>query len=385
MKLFQIDDLRTLAGPRQWPCISLYLPTHKAGKDTREDPIRLRNALGGAKERLAEGGYPRERTQEVLAPAEDLLNSRDFWLHQGQGLAVFLGPDFFRYYRVPLPLKDDVIVSDHYSVKQLIPLFSEDGRFFVLALSQGEVRFFEGTRRSIQERDVPDMLKSIDDLKQYDAVEEHLQGHTMDMTARGRTDVKFHGQGNIADRAKYKAEVERYVQIVGRKLDKHLNGEKAPLVVAAVEYEQAFYRQAASYQNILEHGIDGNPDGWDEGQIHESAWEIVEPYFAESRRVSLTHFGDLSNTGKTSEAIEEILPAALNGRVRTMYLRTDVPVWGTFNPETGEVEVHESRQPGDSDLLDLATVYVLQNRGFLYALHSEDMPSDKPQAAMFRY
>jgi hypothetical protein len=229
------------------------------------------------------------------------------------------------------------------------------------------------------------MLKSIDDLKQYDAVEEHLQGHTMDMTARGRTNVKFHGQGNIADRAKYKAEVERYVQIVGRKLDKHLNGEKAPLVVAAVEYEQAFYRQAASYQNILEHGIDGNPDGWDEGQIHEAAWEIVEPYFAERRRVSLTHFGDLSNTGKTSEAIEEILPAALNGRVRTMYLRTDVPVWGTFNPETGDVEVHESRQPGDSDLLDLATVYVLQNRGFLYALHSEDMPSDKPQAAMFRY
>lgn len=37
----------------------MYLPTHRSGrKEIQEDPIRLKNAIGQAKERLTEAGYP---------------------------------------------------------------------------------------------------------------------------------------------------------------------------------------------------------------------------------------------------------------------------------------------------------------------------------------
>jgi hypothetical protein len=387
MRLFQIEDLRALAERRQWPCVSLYLPTHRAGRnETKEDPIRLKNAVGQARERLAEAGYPKDDITALLQPAARLITSRDFWLQRADGLALFLTPELFQYYRVPLKLQDEVVVADHFSVKQLIPLFAEDGRFYILALSQKRIRFLEATRTSIQERTVPDMLKSIADLQQYAEAQEQLQAHTMHLPGTAaRTDILFHGQGNLADKATYKAEVAQYVNAVCRKVERYLNGQTVPLVLAAVEYEQAFYREASTYAHVLEDGILGNPDGLDEGQIHRAAWEIVEPHFAQARRRSLQHFADLSNTGKTSDRLEEILPAAYQGRVRTLYLEIQAHLWGRFDPEGPSFALHD-RPTGDNvDLLDLATLYVLQNRGMLYALPRDQMPTPSNIAALFRY
>ena len=386
MRLFQIDDLRALAERREWPCVSLYLPTHRAGrKETQEDPIRLKNAVAEARELLGKADYPKDSSAELLEPASRLVTSRDFWLHRADGLALFLAPEFLQFYRVPLKLQDEVVVADHFAVKQLIPLFSEDGRFYILALSQKRIRFFEATRSSIQERVLPDMLRSIADLKQYDEAQEQLQSHSLGATGAAGTSVIIHGQGAIADKATYKADVRGYVNIVCKRLEKHLDGQSAPLIVAAVEYEQSFYRQANSYHNLLEEGIVGNPDGLDDDAIHQAAWEIVEPHFAEARRVSLKHFADLSNTDKATDKIEEILPAACHGRVRTLFIQTQARTWGKFDAAQPAVEIHDSRAPEDVDLIDLATVCVLQNKGMIYALPQDQMPTDSSVAAFFRY
>ncbi len=385
MKLFQLEDLRTLAQIQRWPCITICQPTFRTGQETRENPIRLRNAVSAAIEQLMKTGHSKAEAAQFLTPVQDLNTSRDFWLHPADGLAVFVAPEFFRYYRVPLSLREDVVVADHFSLKQLLPLFTEDGRFYILALSQKQIRFFDATRTGIQERVVPDMVRSIEDLKQFEEVEAHLQGHTMSLTRSTRTDIVFHGQGNIADKTTYKADVSQYLQLVSRQLERFLGAETAPLVLAAVEYEQSFYRQVNSYHNLLENGIVGNPDGLDEEEIHEAAWRVVEPHFAEARKTALEHYGDLSGTDKTSDRIEEILPAAFYGRVRMLFLRGNARVWGRFDADTQSIVTHDRPRDDDTDLLDLATIYVLQNRGIVYALGEDEMPGASPQAALFRY
>jgi len=341
MRLFQIDDLRALVERKQWPCVSLYLPTHRAGrKETQEDPIRLRNAVAKAREQLVRTGYPEDLAAELLAPAADLVSSRDFWLERADGLA----------------------------------------------LSQKRIRFFEATRTSIQERVVPEMLKSIDDLRQFVEAQGRVQGHTMALSGTApRTDIVFHGQGNIADKATYKADVMEYVNTVCKKLEKYLDAQTAPLVLAAVEHEQAFYREMNSYHHLLDKGILGNPDGLGDEEIHRAAWEIVEPHFAEGRKTSLEHYADLSNTGKTSDRLADILPAACHGRVRTLFIQMQARTWGKFDAQKLSVEIHDGPAQGDVDLIDLATVCVLQNKGMIYALPRDQMPTGALQAALFRY
>ncbi|OHB64486.1 MAG: hypothetical protein A2Y77_07280 [Planctomycetes bacterium RBG_13_62_9] len=385
MELLQIRDLRELVEHRTQPCVSMYLPTHRTGRDTLEDPIRLKNAVSEARERLDEAGYSKERISTLLNPAVDLIPSQEFWLHQSDGLALFLSPDLFRHYRLPLQVQDEVVVTDHFSVKQLVPLFAEDGRFYVLTLSQKRVRLFEATRLGIRETPVPDMLKNIDEFKQYDVVEESLQAHTMAMTQTARTNLVFHGQGNIADKATYKDDVVRYLRAISRTLERYLGAGTAPLLLAGVEYELSFYRQVNSYHHLLDEGIAGNPDERNEKEIHEAAWHVVEPHFAQARHVSLGHYADLSRTDKASDSIAIILPAAHHGRVRTLFIRRNAWLWGRFDTDTLSVEAHDAPEPGDVDMIDLVTVQVLQHQGMIYALDDEEMPTENPLAAMFRY
>jgi len=43
-----------------------------------------------------------------------------------------------------------VVVSDRFHLKPLLPLLTGDGRFYILALSQNQVRLLQGTRYSVR-------------------------------------------------------------------------------------------------------------------------------------------------------------------------------------------------------------------------------------------
>src|SRR5690606_34672544 len=97
------DDLTELArrdGPAH---VSLFMPTHRAGPDTRQDPIRFRNLVSTAATLLAdEAGVAAREVDDLLAPLHALADDTEFWNHQADGLAVYLAPDLVRTFRVPL-------------------------------------------------------------------------------------------------------------------------------------------------------------------------------------------------------------------------------------------------------------------------------------------
>ena len=49
MDLLPRRELEGLILEREGPCVSIFLPTHRAGAETQQDPIRLKNLLGEAR------------------------------------------------------------------------------------------------------------------------------------------------------------------------------------------------------------------------------------------------------------------------------------------------------------------------------------------------
>jgi len=47
--------------------------------------------------------------------------------------------------------------------------------------------------------------------------------------------------------------------------------------------------------------------------------------------------------------------------------------------------VHETEEPGDEDLLDVAAIQTVLNSGTVYAVKAEEVPGGGPAAALFRY
>ncbi|MBN2245493.1 MAG: hypothetical protein JW755_06580, partial [Candidatus Aminicenantes bacterium] len=109
MKLFTKEDLKRITGPQPSPCVSIFIPTEKKGKSIQKNAIRFKNMLSEAEDRLEKRGLKKRDIQNMLEPAQKLLNDNYFWRYQSKGLAVFINPDFFEYHRLPLDF-DELLV-----------------------------------------------------------------------------------------------------------------------------------------------------------------------------------------------------------------------------------------------------------------------------------
>jgi Bacterial archaeo-eukaryotic release factor family 7 len=192
-------DLQRLALPRHGPCVSVFLPTHRAGREVEQVPIRLKNLLRQATDVLKTDGVRAPEIDRLLAPLRGLLDDRLFWQYQSDGLALFSRPGWWRSFRVPLHLPELAVVADRFHISPLLPLLTGDGHFFVLTLSQNQIRLLEGTRDRLEEVDLPGVPLGVRDALQGEEAQRQLQLYVADrggVAARGI----FHGHGSELDR-----------------------------------------------------------------------------------------------------------------------------------------------------------------------------------------
>jgi hypothetical protein len=382
------DDLRRLRDEAEPPCVSLYLPVSPARPDTQANVIRLKNLLREAEEGMLERGVARERAAEVLDPARALLDDVAFWQQPGEGLALFLAPGLTRIQRGPAPFPERAEVGDRFHFAPLLPLLSGDGQFHVLALSQNSVRLFEASRDGVEELQLPDVPRSLQEALQIDELQSSLQFHSPGGTPQagargGRRTAMFHGHG--AAEEDEKEALQRFLQVLDERLMRHLRRRPLPLVVAAVDYERAMFREVSSHPQVLAEGIDGNPEMLSGEELRDRALPLVEPLLKADLQRAVATFEQLGGSDRVSSDLEDVLVAAVDGRVDTLFADITRQRWGRFDPASRNVEVHEDRQSDDEDLVDRAAVEALDRGGSVFGLNDGEVPGGGPVAAVFRY
>ena len=379
MNLFTIDELTTLTTASNSTCISIYAPMERLGAETQQNPIRFKNLVRQAVEKLLVVGVNEQDAKELLQPIYELDND-DFWQHQSDGLAIFLSPNQFRYYCLPIAFPELAVVGDHFHLKPLLQLMSGDGTFSVLALSQNQVRLFQGTRYHLDEIKLTDIPTNIAAALQYDKPEKSLQLHTG--SSQGNSAV-FHGQG--AGNEDHKNDLLSYFRQVNNGLESLFKNQQVPLILAGVDYLLPIYHEANTYAHLLPDGIPGNPETLTLEELHTQAWQIAQPYFDLAKVSTISHYEELQGSEKTANTIEKVLPAAYFQRVETLFVPIDKTVWGVFNPDGNSIQIHAQQETGDEDLLDLAALHTLTNGGMVYAVEQGDVPEHKAIAAILRY
>jgi hypothetical protein len=374
------DDIEVLTEPRDGLCVSLFLPTH-GGIGADRDRIHLKNLLAGAVADLRLRGLREPLSRQLLAPAADHLDDPLFWERTSRGLALFLGPAWSRSYRLPIELPNRATVARGFQVRPLFPLLSDDGRFYVLALSQNVIRLLIGTRNDVHEVDLARMPGGLRDALRYDDPEKDRRYHIVGL--QGAPTPISHGRGIGGEVDKER--ISRYLRLVDAGLTDVLRDERAPLVLAGPDYERAIFRAITRYPALVEEGIPGSPDRVRAEALHALAWPLVEPIFQRDRQEAAARYRQLEGTGRTSADLAETVRAAHRGQVDVLFVWVDEERWGTFDRTTGRVMTSEVRGPGDEDLLELAAVGTFLNRGTVYAVPSRGMPDGAASAAILRY
>ncbi|MGH8524849.1 MAG: hypothetical protein ACREXY_11715, partial [Gammaproteobacteria bacterium] len=168
-------------------------------------------------------------------------------------------------------------------------------------------------------------------------------------------------------------------------LKKSLAHTGAPLVLAGVDYLLPIYRAVSGYPEVLEEGITGSPETRGGEALHEQAWQLVGPRFNARRSEAQEKFYAMASKGKSSNRFTEVLLAAVEGRIETLFLANGVYQWGTFDAEKRLIDLHDAAHPDNEDLLDLAAGQTYLNGGTVYVVKPAEVPGGDLSAAVLRY
>ena len=339
--------------------ISIYIPTHQRGREVSQDRIRLKNQLSEAADQLAERGWkPRERS-ERLAAADNLLDDREFWEHQSDGLGLFIGDEGeITAVSVSRRVEDECTVMPVFLLR---PLAGDMHRpvVQVLALTRGFVGLYLADigRAFRLESDLPE---SFEDVNWFVDREKQRQQHPdLGGTSRSR-----HGH---EPSAKEHEDTRRFLREVADALP---GSDGTPLVLLGDDdlvgrFEKETDRPTAS-----------PPSGGFSGPVTETqVYELTRPVIEEMERAAeesaITEAREQLGLGNASTDIHDALTDALTGRLgKTVFHRGLEPAWGRVDESTLEVVVNDERSFADVDLLDRLVVFTISNGGEISAVDS---------------
>lgn len=376
---FTRADLKRLARIDQHPCLSMYLPTHRAIPETRQDPIRFKNLIQQATEALIEAGCRRTEAEKILEPAESRRKDEAFWNHQSDGLAMFLAEGFSEEYRLRRSFEERVVVNNAFHVTPLLPLAHGNGRFHVLAISQNSCRLFRGDRDEIVELEVDELPADLQSaLGWWREREVNFHSHfTGGRPGAGKDTAMFHGH----EEDDKQIDLTAYFRRVVKALRPETELRQTPLVFAGVEELYPIFKDVADDLTLIDGLVPGNPDRLSSKDLQRAAWKIVEPHYRADTDRLTESFYKLEKNGRATRALAAILPAARDGLVETLLLNADAEQPGVFNRETGQILSGEAENA--TDVLNLATILTLRTDGEVIP-SGEQLPDGVAAVAILR-
>lgn len=394
MDLFDRNELERLAELENDLCISIYMPTHRFRSDWSQNTTRFKNLLRDVRDQLRDQDYRETSIDQILEDARQLLDRPGFWRGLSEGLAGFITADTSEFYRLPLSFDEVAIVEDRFHLKPLFPLIAANKRYYLLALSQNDVRLYQGTQQAISEVEAAEIPSDIvTAIQQYEEPpEQGLQSHTQGQSTSpdGRsTNQRHHGKGSSEDQSREpKDQLKRFFRRIEESVSDYIGDEEVPLVLAGVSEYLPLYKRVNNYPFLVDSDIvAGNPEPLSVQELHQKGWEVVESVLHERQQQELERFEDLlyQNGDLASDDFHEIIPACAYSRVDTLFVPMGQYRWGRFDPENNTVEVHESQLPGDGDLLNYAALQSFLSGANVHVLRPENMPGGRSVAAIFRY
>lgn len=366
-------------------CISFYMGTNNSTSveaNVQKDFIGFKNKLQQLTSLLKDKNIEQTRIESLLKPGYDLLRNEGFWTKTTEGLAVFITDRIFRYIKLPLTPKEEVLLNSSFYLTPLIPVMTSKDYFYVLVLSKKQAKFYRADAFGMHYIPVPELPNGVDDVVHFEEKEDQKLFRT-DTNGAG-SGANFHGMG--AGKPDEKANIAMYFDEVDKTLWKHmLNKENVPLMLVGVEYLIPLYKQVAQYKPIWDNAITGNHEYEDIGTLYPQVREKIEPYFNERVSKALNVYGNQSATELTSSIPEDVIPAAHYGRISQLFVLKDEHIWGTFDEMNNVLTVHGTQEEGDECLVDKAVIKTLLTGGEVFILPADKMIAGSKLAAIMRY
>lgn len=380
------DLFAELANYQSDCCVTLYMSTtvsNSVEANKQKDYITFKHKLQQLMPMLREKNIEQTKIDRMLKPGYDLLRNENFWTDLSNGLAVFISDGYFKYMRLPVGRKGEIVINSSFYLTPLIPVMTSRDYFYVLVLSKKQAKLYRADAFGMRYVPVAGMPKGVEDVVHFEQKDDQDLFRTD--TAGAGAGATYHGTGTPG-RPDPKTNIAMYFDEVDETVWKEvLNKENVPLLLAGVEYLIPIYKQVAKYKPIWEDAIKGNHEHEDIHALYQQARAKMEPYFQERVSKALNTYGNQSATEQTSTIPDDVIPAAHYGRVSQLFVAEGEHIWGKFDEMNNMLTTHESQEEDDECLVDKSVIRTLLNGGEVFVLAAVKMPGGSKLAALMRY
>jgi hypothetical protein len=379
---FTQDDLKRLSKIKSTPCVSLYMPCVIAGRETRQNHIRFKNLAEDAEKQLLQRGLRENEIKPYLAEARQLFDDENFWKNQASGFAFFATSEITHYYRLPLDCEEIATVSGYFYIRPLIPLFTLNKPFYLLYLSMNSVVLYLVSKTIFEKQNVPDLPEDIEAVLKYDQPERQLQSHSGRPKDNNRG-AMFHGQ---EDEKRYSQQrIRQFLEKVENAVTAYIGNSTTPLLLAGLPEYLSVYRDCSRYSHLEQIQIEKDMHSLSDHEFHREVLTAYKPRIDEIVKNAVDRFGDERQAGKTSTDINNIVPAARNSKIDTLFYRSGSHLWADLDVENTEFTMHNDKMSGDEELINFAAVETMNHGGSVFPLEEQQMPGGAVVAAINRY
>lgn len=161
-----------------------------------------------------------------------------------------------------------------------------------------------------------------------------------------------------------------------------------PLIIVADAKTAGLLKKVSginAFGPLLVGVIAANPDSMTPQQLHGAACALMQKHLDAPRVDAEEHLDTLlgRHDPRATDVIGEVVRAAYQGRVDTIFLPEDEAIWGRYEQDIDQIVT--GSEIGQDDLLEAAAVQTLQHGGAVHLLSKTHLTYPHTAAAVLRY
>lgn len=328
-------EILMLQSITEYPALSITLPTHRTSPDNKQDPIRVKNLVKEATERL-QSEFNKRELSSLLTRLDALTNDIDY-TYALDGLAMFVNANAAYKFYLPFSIPERVVVDETFYTRNLVFAMNRTPRYWVLALSDNATRLYEGTHA---------------DLAQVET-----DGFPLSHEGPGAQQTLPGGVG--VNRSAIRDEFDRqFFRRVDETLKPFLQDDPLPLIVVGVDRNLAFFNEVTNHADAILATLQGAHDKTSPHELSKLVWPLVQEKLAEQRAQVFEELDKAVSEQKFVSGAGEAWRLAREGRGKLLVVEQDYHFPARVD-ETG-MFLTPTEDTTDADVVDDAVDEIIE-------------------------
>jgi hypothetical protein len=362
------------------PVVSIYLPTHKTSPDNKQDVLVYKNLLKEVEDKLNLILTKKEVTR-FMSVLDELRQEKEFWINSLDGICVFSDGQSVIVYKTSQSLPLLAIVSDSFHTKPLRRALQGSEQYIILGLTRTSFDVFLASRFHIEPLSKDFLTRKT--LKEVLGDQSSEGSLTFGSYGGASGNGMFHGHGDKS--AEIDLDTHKYFKFVDEMILNQVSKYYPyPVVLCTLDEYQPMFRSLSKNPHLHPEGVHKSFETIDTKVMHQESWKIFEAKYAQTIKEFVDQSFALEAKKLASHDLNDIVKAAIEGRVKEICISASAMVYGEIDAESKQIIYREQEGLFDDVMDDLIDI-VESFQGKIWVVDAQRLPDNIHVIAHYRY